>query len=191
MLKKLGLITLCVVSAFAMHTAELNINDKDIELGVRVDAGQFTDAIEPEDILIGAKMLHVNDDVNDLDDLYELSFLMQKELEDSDFVLGLGIKINFTKRYTSIPLGFEGQYKLPLEKRFPVYITGALYFAPDVITMQDGIGYMEQRIAASVELIENTSIKIGYRSINTSYKKDKGGSINFNSSIYLGFEAAF
>ena len=41
MLKKISLITVCAVSVFAMHNAEININDKDLEIGARLDMGQL------------------------------------------------------------------------------------------------------------------------------------------------------
>jgi len=39
MLKKLTMLSVCAASAFALHTAEININNKDLEVGAQFDMG--------------------------------------------------------------------------------------------------------------------------------------------------------
>lgn len=50
MLKKISLIALGAVSAFAMHSAEVNINNSDLELSAKLDMGQFNESVKPDTI---------------------------------------------------------------------------------------------------------------------------------------------
>ena len=191
MLKKLGLIVLCTASAFAMHSIELNINDKDLELGVKVDMGQFNDTVDPDTVFIGAKVLNADADNSDfnsnINNYYEASFLMKRKIANTNLVIGLGVKLNGTKNFSSIPLGAEVTYKI-LDGAIPLYLNGAIYYAPDILSMQDAKDFLEYRISLDVELITNGYITVGYRSLDTNYDS---GDINYNKSAYLGLKFAF
>lgn len=193
MLKKIGLVALCAASAFAMNSADININDKDLELGAKFDMGQFNDNVEPDTILIGARYLHGdedNSDVNDVDDYYELSFLMQNQMGNEDLTLGLGLKLNSTKDYSTVPLGVEAKYHVPADTGIPIYVNLGLYYAPSVLTMQDADKYLEYRAEADFEVIENGRVTLGYRVMNTDYD-DERGDVEYNKSMYIGFKFAF
>ncbi len=196
MLKKLGLIALCTASAFAMHSVELNINDKDLELGAKVDMGQFNDSIDPDTVFIGAKMLHADEKHSDfnknseMNDYYEANFLMQRRVGTSELVIGLGAKINVTKNFSSIPIGAEATYKV-LDGAVPMYLRGAVYFAPEILSMQDAKSFLEYRASLDVEVITNAYVYFGFRSIDTNYDDKKGGNISYNRSVYLGLKFGF
>jgi len=204
MLKKFGLLVLCGVSLFAMHDVELNINDKDLEFAAKLDMGQFMDSVEPELVYIGAKMLHADEkhsDLNDwettdLDDYYEVNFLMQRHIDDTGLSIGLGIKLNGTKKFASIPFGMEVGYKMPFIESVPMTLNANIYYAPDVLTMRDADNFFEYRISYDIEVIKNAIVTMGYRSLQTNYesvvkspyfKKD----INYNASPYVGFKFSF
>ncbi len=201
MFKKLSLIAVCAASAFAMHSAEININDKDLEVGVKVDMGQFNDNTEPNTVFIGAKFLHGNEDHSDLTrnsihDYSEVNFLMQREIDTSGLAVGLGFKLNHTESnnnsFTSIPLGVEASYKLPISDVTPLYIGGSLYYAPEVLSIDDAQNFLEYRVNFDIEVIKNGRISLGYRSIDTNY--DVNGNtydINYNRSAHIGFKFAF
>ena len=193
MLKKISLVALCAASAFAMNSADININDKDLELGVKFDVGQFNDNVEPETMLVGARYLHAdedNSDINDVDDYYELNFLMQNQMDNEDLVVGLGLKLNQTEDFISVPLGLEVGYKLPIDTTIPFYLNGMLYYAPSVLTMKDADSYLEYRIGLDIEIIDNARITLGYRVMDTDYD-DARGDIEYNKSMYLGFKFLF
>jgi hypothetical protein len=193
MLKKITLLAACAASAFAMNSADININNEDLEFGVRFDIGQFNENVEPETMLIGARYLHgseENSDVRDINDYYELSFLIQNQMDNEDLVIGLGLKVNATEDFSSVPLGVEASYKLPIDTTIPVYVNGMLYYAPSVLTMQDADGYLEYRANVEFEIIENARITAGYRVMKTDYD-DNRGDIEYNKSVYLGFKFAF
>jgi len=200
MIKKLGLAVLFATSAFAMHGVELNINDKDLEIGAKLDMGQFSDAIEPDTIFIGGKFLHGDDDhsdvddddrVDSVDDYGELNFLMKRSIADTGLSIGLGVKLNYTKDFASVPLGADISYRLPVGGKVPMYIGGSIYYAPQVLTMQDGDNFFEFRFEFDAEVIKNGHAIAGYRKIDTNYDKNKGGDVIYNQSPYIGFRFAF
>lgn len=204
MLKKFGLVCIGAVSAFAMHGADININDKDLEIGAHLDMGQFSNTVEPNTVFVGARYLKGNEDHSDFikndNGFYELNFLMQKEISRSGLTLGLGVKANYTKAdsagkdydFVSIPLGVEAGYKLPVNSIVPLYLGGSVYYAPEVLSMNDADNFLEYRANFDIEVIENGRITVGYRSIDTNY--DIHGTtknINYNRSAYVGFKFQF
>ena len=197
MLKKLTLIGLSAATAFAMHSAELNINDKDLELGAKLDMGQFNHTVEPDTVFVGMKFLKADKDHSkpknsDIKDYYELNFLMQRKIDNTGLVVGLGVKLNHTDKFTTVPLGIEVKYKLPFTNTVPFYIGGSVYYAPQVLSMSDAKNYLEQRVQLDIEVIKNATILVGARNIETNY--DISGSTNdfrYNRSAYVGFRFAF
>lgn len=190
MLRKISLIALSAASVFAMHSAELNINNSDLEVGVRLDAGQFNESVEPHTIFIGAKYINADErhsDVRRIKDYQEVNFLMQKNV-NADFRLGLGVKLNHTEDFVSIPLGLEAQYKLPINTAMPLYIGAAIYCAPEVLSMDKADGFLEYRANADLQVIENGYITVGYRHMDTNYKR---GDIEYNDSVYIGMKFEF
>jgi len=197
MFKKLGLLAVCAASAFAMHNVELNVNDKDLEFGAKIDMGQFNENVEPDTVFVGAKILHGSVDnseftsSSDMQDYIEANFLMQRKVEATDLVIGLGVKFNATKNFSSVPLGAEASYKLAFSDKFPLYLRGAIYYAPEVLSMQDAKNFLEYRAALDLEVIKNGSVTLGYRSLDTNYDSTKGGDINYNKSVYVGVKFSF
>lgn len=204
MLKKIGLLSISVVAAFAMHGVDININDKDLEFGVNLDMGQFNDTVEPNTVFLGARYLKGHEDHSDFSTndnaYYELNFLMKKEVANSGFSLGLGVKGNYTRAriggsnrdFTSIPLGVEAGYKLPVNSMVPLYLGGSVYYAPEVLSMNDAKNFLEYRVNFDVEVIQNGRITVGYRSLDTNY--DISGTTvdkNYNRSAYIGFKFQF
>lgn len=195
MLKKITIMAACVASAFAMHTGELNINDSDVEVSAKFDVGQFNENVEPDTMFIGGKFLHADkkhssEENIDIDPYFELNFLMQRELAQSGINLGLGMKINYTKDYSTLPLGLEFAYTIPAVDLIPMHLHGALYYAPHVLAFSDAEDFLEYRIGYDVEVIKNGSITIGYRSLDTNYD-NLTGDYSYNQSWYLGFKIGF
>lgn len=203
MLKKFGLISIITASAFAMHGVDININDKDLEFGAALDMGQFVNTVEPNTVFVGARYLKGNEDHSDFREnnnaFYEASFLMQKAISGSDVTIGLGVKANHTKAdlggnrdFTTIPLGVELGYKLPVATPVPLYLGGKLYYAPEVLSMNDAQSFLEYRVNLDIEVIPNGRITLGYRNIDTNY--DVAGvthNVNYNRSAYAGFKFQF
>ena len=195
MLKKLGLITVCAVSVFAMHNADLNLNNKDLDFGVKFDMGQFNENIEPENVIVGARFLHA-DSANSsyssnsqMDDLLEISTLVQAKVPEGETIVGIGIKFNSAKNYSSVPLGLEVKYNVGEE--FPIYVKGSLYYAPEVLCQQDAKNFIEYKVEAGIQVMKNISTYLVYRSIDTNYDSDNGGDKNYNKSTSLGIKFSF
>lgn len=199
MLKKLTIMVVCAVSAFALHNAELNINDKDLEVGLNFDMGQFNEAVEPNTMFIGAKFLspdstHSTDNINTLNPYFEGNFLIMREIGNMGMSLGMGVKLNYTKvediDFSALPLGMEFGYKIPATKLVPMSINGSVYYAPQVLSFTNAKEYLEYRIHYDVELIENAGLTLGYRNMNTTFDNNLG-TLNYNSSWYFGFKVKF
>jgi hypothetical protein len=131
MLKKIALIALCSMSAFALESIELNINNEDLEVITKFDMSNFNSDTESRTVFVGIRLLDVDqvnsDDANaSLDALVECSFLMRREIENKGVYLGLGMKINTVKnmndKFVSIPLGLELDYQIPVFYSMPMYM---------------------------------------------------------------------
>ena len=198
MLKKLALISIYGVSAFALHTAEININDKDLELSAKFDMGQFNDNVEPNTIFVGGKFLkgdEKNSEPNNanIDPYLEANFLVKKEIGNRGLSFGMGVKANYTKNYASIPLGAEFGFKIPAQNLIPMYLNGAIYYAPTVLCFNDAKDFVEYRISYDIEVIENAMVTLGYRQLNTNYDTANNslGDYIYNNSWFIGFKFSF
>jgi hypothetical protein len=197
MLKKISMLALCGASAFALNTAEINVNDSDLELMGKLDMGQVINSVEPNTVFLGLRFLdankkHSEDENADMDSYAELNFLMQKQIAHSGLSIGLGVKVNSTKAFNqdfvSVPLGLEVSYKIPASEYIPMYIGGSIYHAPSVLSFQDAENFMEYRLNFDLEVIKNGRVTIGYRSLDTNYDTFN---FNYNKSAYVGFKFAF
>jgi hypothetical protein len=197
MLKKVTLLSATVLSAFAMHQGEVNINSKDLELSGRFDIGQVNDAVEPDTMFVGARYLnadadHSDNEHADIDSYFEASFLMMREVgSNSDLSLGLGVKANYAKDFTTIPLGLEAAWQLPFRDIFPMYLNASLYYAPNVLSFSDADSFLEYHISYDIKIIDNGRIALGYRNLDTNYETSKGGDFTYNKSWYIGFKLNF
>jgi hypothetical protein len=200
MLKKAVILGVSALSAMAMHHADININNTDIEGGIRFDMGEFNHAFDPETYMAGFRILagdeeNTDDLGRDIEPLYELNFLLQNSVAGNrNLRFGMGVKFEYTSvnnlDYMALPLGIEAAYRLPLNFALPIHVGGSFYFAPEVLAFSDAKYYREARIYADMEVIKYGSVTVGYRSIDTDYDVDNGDA-NYNSSLYAGFKFAF
>jgi hypothetical protein len=191
MLKKF-LLTSLAVASFSLNTAEININNEDLEVNAKVDLANINYNIEPDTMFLGAKFLYVDEDKSNnknMHHFYEVNFLMMREVKDG-LKFGLGLKVNHAKDFISSPLGFEFSYKIPNTDVIPIYFNGQYYYATKVLSYNDAETFMEYRINVDFEVIENGLLTVGYRKIDTNYE-DKRGDITFNSSFFAGLKIKF
>ena len=183
-----------------MHTAELNINQKDLEAGFKFDVGQINDNVEPNTMFVGMKVLIPNtsnssdsDTINSLDPYFEGNFLMMRPVGNAGLSLGVGLKLNYTqvnkKQFISLPIGLEASYELPLPDLVPMFVDANVYYAPEVLSFADAKNYTEYRVSYNIEMIQNVRLSVGYRNMETHYSNI--GSKNYNSSFYLGAKIGF
>jgi len=208
MLRSFLLLALLNISLFAVHYGEVNLNSKDVEVGVAFDIGQFNENVEPDVMFVGAKFLYADKRHSDgyipavvdksvdsnvtsgetISPYYELNFLMIKQIGNKGMYFGMGAKMNFTKDYFSVPLGAEFKYVIPAKDLIPMYLHGSLYFAPSVLSFKDASDYLEYRITYDVQVIENGYITLGYRGLHTNYEL---GDFAYNESWFIGFRVGF
>jgi len=195
------MLTLCGVSAFALNTAEINVNDTDLELIGKLDMGQMINSVEPNTVFLGLRFLEADEKHSeyenaDIESFVELNFLMLKQIARSGFSIGLGVKANSTKLdnkdFVSVPLGLEASYKIPASEYIPMYVGGSIYHAPSVLSFEDAENFMEYRVNFDLEVIKNGRVTIGYRSLDTNYETNNDTyNFNYNKSAYVGFKFAF
>ena len=195
MLKKIALLAMLAVSAFAMHSAEVNINDTDLEISGKLDLGQFNYNLEPNSTFLGFRIVDADDKHGTKkgkrnDPYYEANFLMKKPLSSSGLSVGMGVKFNYTTDFSSFPLGLEATYKIPAQELVPMYFNGSVYYGPRVLSFGTADRYYEFRMSYDIELIDNGRVTVGYRSMHTNYQDVRADYV-YNQAFYFGFKFFF
>lgn len=196
MLKKIILGAFISSAAFAANQAEINVNGHEVEGQIRIDMSKMGNT-SMEGAFIGGRILNGDernsDRIETIRPLSEVSFMVQRPVDGvAGLSLGLGIKGEFTRfdgqKYAAIPLGLEADMKLPLTTPFPLYVGGALYYAPSVLSFNDAENYLETRIHIDAEPIHNGRIEVGYRNIDTDVKNRN---VTYNDAWYFGLRLDF
>ena len=201
MLKKLLLSTLLLASStYAMHEFELNVNNKDLDLHLGLDMGQFNDNVEPDSLIIKMRLMKGDQDharlprEQDTNILGELGFVAQASSAMAPgLMMGMGIKLAYTpldsQSIFAMPIGVVTDYTLPFDIIIPLHIGGQFYYAPEVLAFEQSTSYMEYQANFDVELMERGLLTMGYRGIDTP-TKDKGNTY-YNRSYFVGFKFKF
>ena len=200
MLKKLMMTLALGSSLFAMHEAELNLNNYDLGAKLNLDMGQFAPSVDPDSVFFGAGYLHGsyqnNEHGDDKDhDLFDLHFFVKQRLKgNSGLSLGVGTKLVYTTiggyDYYALPIGVMADYELPLGLSIPFILGGDFYFAPEVLSWQDAKNYMEYDLHLDIRLIDRAAVTGGYRRIDTNFDVS-GGDYTFNESWFVGVKFRF
>ena len=200
MLKKLVMTLALGSSLFAMHEAELNLNNYDLGVNLNLDMGQFSNSVDPDSVFFGAGYLHGshqhNESADDKDhDLFDLHFLVKQRLKGSSgLTAGLGTKLVYTTvggyDYYALPIGAMLDYELPLGLSIPFIVGGSFYYAPQVLSWQDAKDYMDYGLHLDIRLIDRAAVTAGYRHIDTNFDVS-GGDYTFNDSWYVGVKFRF
>ncbi len=198
MLKKVTLLLATSLSLFALHTVELNINQKDLGLGFGLDIGQFNDNVEPNTTFVGMKMFfpdtgNPSSSLGSKDPYFEGNFLIMRPIGDAGLSLGIGFKLNYTQEkdvtFMSLPIGLETSYELPFPEFVPMFLDANIYYAVEVLSFLDAQNYVEYGVSYNVEMIDKVILKVGYRNINTNYFEI--GESTYNVSFNAGVEISF
>jgi len=195
MLKKLALLSALTASAMAMHTAEININEKDIEANLLLDMGQFNQSIDPDAVFVGFGYLKGNTDHSDpkgIDNgIFSGQFKVQQEIAEG-LEIGVGLKFiaakELDKNFFAVPIGGEVRYTFPLDIQTPLYVGGLFYYSPEVLSFDNGKNYIEYRVNAGVKLMDRAALEIGYRNIDLNFNQ---GDLTYNESVYFGLKFSF
>ena len=195
MLKKLLLIAALGASLFAQHDASLNINSDDVEVQGNIDLGMMNETGGYDTHFLTLGLLDV-DNRESTDPLLSAGFKIRQDvmaLEGLRF--GLGVKGTYTKvgrsTHAAVPIGVEAVYTLPLDTGIPIVVTAAIDYAPSVLNFKDADSYMEKRLEVGVKIIEQATIYLGYRNIDTDFENTQGGDYEYNDEVYIGFRVQF
>lgn len=198
MLKKITLLLATSLSLFALHTAELDINQKDLEAALKLDIGQYNGNVEPNTMFAGMKVFvpdtaNSADTLSSIDPYFEGDFIIIRPVGDGGLSLGVGFKLNYTqvnnKSFMSLPIGLEAAYELPFPDLIPMFVEANVYYAPEVLSFLDAKDYVEYRINYNLEMIKNVRLEVGYRNMDTKYFTF--GKLNYNRSVYVGVRIGF
>jgi len=198
---KQGLALLALTgSLFAMHEAELNLNNYDLGARLDFDMGQFNRAVDPNTVFVGARYLHGSHRHSDHalrgdHDLFDAHFYVQQRLPGTDsLTLGLGTKLVYTTLesmdFVALPLGLTARFDLPLNLPIGVALGGAVYYAPEVLAWQEAKNYLEYGVYLDIGIIDRASVIGGFRRIDTDFDV-VGGDLIFNESWYAGIKFRF
>jgi len=196
MLKKLLLSLALAGALFAQHDASLNLNSDDIEVQGNIDLGELNQSDYPDTYFLTLGFLDVDNDHYSTDPMWSAGFKLRQDVEALEGLrVGLGLKGVYTevrgKTFMAIPLGLEAAYTLPLDFAMPIVISGNFDYAPSVLSFSDADKYMEKRIEASIQIIEQANVFVGYRSIDTDYDNSIGDVEYTDNNWYVGFKVRF
>jgi len=204
MLKILTATVLTAASLMAMHEAEINLNNNDIDLRVDLDMGQFNNTIEPDRVFVGAGYLYASGEHNSLSGaqdsrLMDVHFMVQQPLAPvPDLTVGLGAKGVYTKvelggsdrDFYALALGAKLRYQLPPHIKVPIAFNGQIFYAPNVLSMSDAKNYMDWDLSAEAMVIDRASIVAGYRRVDTNFDNPNVDMV-LNESWYVGVKFRF
>lgn len=207
MLKKLLFATLLLGSTtYAMHEFEFDVNNKDLDLHLGLDMGQFNDSIEPDSFIVEARLMKGDSEharypykegtniEQDTNILGEIGFVAQSSSALAPgLMMGMGMKLAYTplekQSIFAMPIGVVSDYTLPFDIVIPLHIGGQFYYAPEVLSFETSTSYMEYQANFDVELMERGLLTMGYRGIDTP-TKDKRNTY-YNRSFFVGFKFKF
>ena len=182
--------------ALASGEGEINVNNTDLEIGFKFDVNQVMSDEMGYDRTnqFGIKFIKAEQDANNNPDGYdpdyyaELNYLMMQDIGEDGLRAGIGAKLNYTKEFASVPFGLEAEYELRKIPNLPVKFGAAVYYAPQVLTFDDGESYLETRATMAFQLIQDAQLVVGYRNIQTNLQTMD---IKYNEAGYFGVRMKF
>jgi len=194
MIKKILITTLlCTLPAFAGHEQAsfgLNINNEDLEVEGRMSLASRTSRLEYRNFFLDANFINGKDDT-----LTGVGFYVENSPHGySNLEFGVGLRTVFSKNdvldksFIAVPITVSGKARMYLGNLPKSALGIKIAYAPTPLTFSDGESYLEYRLEADMQIIDNIKIYAGYRSIDTDYKV---ADVNFNSGAYVGFKFIF
>ena len=201
MLKKVLISSLITATTlFAMHEFEINLNQKDLDLHLGLDMGQFNDSVEPDSFLIQMRVMKGDTEHSGLPGdqdttvFGDLGFVAQSSSAMAPgLTMGMGLKLIYTdlkeKSVLAMPLGVTVDYVLPFDIFVPLHVGAKGYYAPEVLAFEASKNYMEFQTNFDIEVMDRGLISLGYRWIETPLNYDTNA--YYNRSYYFGLKFKF
>ncbi len=186
-MKKIALLLLLInLNIFAIDKASLglNINPNDLEV-----EGRSTLAFANDDPTF--RNFYINGNfINSDETLFGLGFFVENaptNYQNISFAIGLRTIFSDYKNdsFVAIPIMVGAKARMYLGDLPKSHLGFKFAYAPSPLTFQDASSYTEYRIEVDMSIIDNVNLYLGYRSIDTNYKKID---LSYNSSAYLGFK---
>ena len=105
-------------------------------------------------------------------------------------IVGVGVKVNATEDFVTVPLGLEIGYEFDQLENLPIRVLTSLYYAPQVLSFDEALSYREYRIGLEAEVIDNVSVGIGYRTMEMETAQ-MTEVYDYNKTGYIGIKARF
>jgi hypothetical protein len=67
------------------------------------------------------------------------------------------------------------------------FLTGQLFYAPDIVTGGDFNNYIESSLQANFQIMRNASMYIGYKQLEADFETPKDRTREFYDGAYVGF----
>ncbi len=193
MFKKLLIVALfCGSFVYASEKASfgLNINSDDLEIEGRVSMATRSHSLEYRNFFIDGNFIK-----GDNDNLYGVGFYVENSPAGyPNIEFGIGLRSIFSsndildKDFVAVPIQVSAKARMYLGN-IPKSSLGVKFaYAPSPLAFADADNYLEYRIEADMQVIQNIDIYLGYRKIETNYDK---ADVDFNSAGYVGFKFIF
>jgi len=163
----------------------MNINTVDLEIEGKVPLGSKMRRVAFRNFFIDANFINGEDDT-----LTGIGMHVENTPRGhSNILLGFGFRGLFAKNdvldksFVAFPISMMVQARMYLGNLPKSALSFKFAYAPEPLTFSDAKTYLEYRIEADMQIIDNIDLYLGYRNIDTNYK---GADVNFNSTAYLG-----
>ncbi len=189
-MKKLVFLTLlCSIHLFAFQRFAfgLNVNTDVVEFEAKANIAPLTSDPVFRNFYADFNLINDNDTIFGAGVYVENVFYNYHPL-----MFQVGVKSIFTDYqdddFLALPILFGFKHKI-YSGNIPMGTLGAkIVYAPSPLCFQDADEYLEYRIEATIQIIENVEIYAGYRNIDTNYEIQE---VNYSDSGYLGFRFIF
>lgn len=195
------------VTAFTMmlsanNTAVLNINETDLEVGVKIRmiVDLADEQVSERRSDIGIKIVKADKENSssslgeDLGYYGEVNWVVSQNIGNDGLRLGIGAKLNMAEDFITMPWGIEATYDMNAILKYPVSFTASAYYAPPVLSFVDAESYLEKRIEVETNVIDDVSLVLGYRNMETNYVNSLNmgtADFTYNEAAYFGVKMNF
>ncbi len=192
MLKKIVVASVLSSSVvFGMGSADININDNTLEVGMEYNLNGSYKLNEKSNYLLTASYLRSEEGSStSTQTLTTVGVkIMNPYVDDYGFSLGLGIKgvmaDNNSQSFVAAPLGVFASYMINEQ----IHIDGEYDYAPKVLAFSDGETYKEWKLKANYKIIDNGFVYVGARDVTTNYTN--GDKYSYDHTAFFGFNVQF
>ncbi len=198
MLKKFIFITLFLATNLLAQQSNgqraafgLNVNGDDLEVEGKISLATRTRNLRYRNFFVDANFISSNDNTLMGFGLY----VENSPIGYSHLKFGIGLRSIFAEMdkddsYIAVPITMFARARMYIGGLPQSHIKVKFSYAPDPLSFSDASSYTEYRIEADIQAIDNVEIYLGYRGIDTNYKRTEDD-IEFNSAVYFGFRFVF